>query len=275
MDDVLLSLVSGFPRESRQDTSYFWNNSDRDFSGSVMQFTWSGEGVLRRGKTEKRCRRGEALLMEHGQPTEYYYPRDGREPWVFTWINFGGASGMWRHLIATHGDVVSFDAEGEAIRLLEEIASRYRKKDFADRYEVSELLGRFLSAVGRELERGPGLGRGPVERARDFLRDHHRRPINIKEAAAHLGISREHLTRIYREREGECPAQYLRHLRLETARRLLRGTSMPLGDIAEQSGFGSPAHFSRAFRAAAGISPSDYRAGKSGRAQKDLRARRG
>jgi AraC-like DNA-binding protein len=79
-------------------------------------------------------------------------------------------------------------------------------------------------------------------------------------AAAHHMSTRQ-LHRLFRQ-EGTTVAALIRSRRLERARRDLADPALahtPLHTIAARCGFGAPAHFSRVFRAAHGMSPSDYR----------------
>jgi len=202
--------------------------------------------------------------MAGGDVTEYFYPPGATEPWVFAWLNFRGVAAHWRRLIDRHGDVLDLDPEGDAVSIVLQIARLYETKAFVDRFQASDLLGRMLAALGRELSLSRIEEATPVRRSQEYLRDHHRRPLNIKEVAARFALSREHFTRLYRQETGRTPAAFLRELRMKTARHLLRTASMPVSQVAEQSGFGSATHFCRAFRKTFGLTPESYRArGKS------------
>ncbi|MFG2563453.1 helix-turn-helix domain-containing protein [Streptomyces sp. NPDC048496] len=79
-------------------------------------------------------------------------------------------------------------------------------------------------------------------------------------AAAHH-MSLRHLQRLFRD-QGMTVSGLIRERRLERCRRDLadpRLGSHPVHAITTRWGFTSAAHFSRAFRAAYGMSPSDYR----------------
>lgn len=72
--------------------------------------------------------------------------------------------------------------------------------------------------------------------------------------AQRLGLSREHLHRLFRSVVGLTPGEYSRCARMHAARRLLReGAS--LADAAQASGFTDQAHFSRWFRRIFGVTP--------------------
>lgn len=77
--------------------------------------------------------------------------------------------------------------------------------------------------------------------------------------AAELGVTATHLTRACRATSGRAALELLRERRLYEARRLLSETVTPVQDIASGLGFGSAAYFSRAFHAATGKTPSEFR----------------
>ena len=55
--------------------------------------------------------------------------------------------------------------------------------------------------------------------------------------------------------------------RFERAKDLLAQSGLPLGAIADQLGFGSQSHFTRAFHTAVGVTPSEFRRHALGRLQ--------
>jgi len=255
MLDVLLELRSASLNEVARSPSYNWNNRLRKSGGIIFQYTWSGQGHFQREQTVRTCGPGQAMLMLEGGRTKYFFPKKGGEPWEFTWINFCGARPLVAELIRLHGDVVRLDPHGETVGELKLMARLYETKEFLDRYHAAEILARFLCSLGRELSGLRAKDGVPIRQALNYLRDHHRRPINIKEVADKFSLSREHFTRAFHGETGTTPARFLRDLRLQTARHLLQGTRMTLREVAGQSGFGSSTHFCRAFKNAFGHSP--------------------
>ncbi|MCK6694218.1 MAG: AraC family transcriptional regulator [Thermoanaerobaculia bacterium] len=61
---------------------------------------------------------------------------------------------------------------------------------------------------------------------------------------------------------GLSPGRFIRFIRLQKARELLRQPGRTIAEIAFETGFGSPAHFTRLFVKMFGMTPSAYR--KSG-----------
>ena len=89
---------------------------------------------------------------------------------------------------------------------------------------------------------------------RDFTK-----PRGVADYARDLGVTPTHLSRVCRATSGRSALALLIDRRLYEARRLLRDTDLPVQNIARDTGFGSPAYFSRAFRAEIGSSPSEFR----------------
>lgn len=93
-----------------------------------------------------------------------------------------------------------------------------------------------------------------------WLSDHYGEPITLELLAGRYGLSKQGLIGKFRRHTGTTPMQYLTTLRMERSRQLLRNTTLPVGEIARQCGFENIYYFSRAFKTAAGCSPTAYRA---------------
>ncbi|MDR5901824.1 GlxA family transcriptional regulator [Halomonas icarae] len=84
-------------------------------------------------------------------------------------------------------------------------------------------------------------------------------PLTTHELAEHLGVSRRQLERLFKKHLQAVPSRYYMGLRLQRARRLLRESDRPAGEIALLTGFSSAAHFSTTYRNHFGQTPSEER----------------
>jgi transcriptional regulator GlxA family with amidase domain len=82
--------------------------------------------------------------------------------------------------------------------------------------------------------------------------------LTLDEAAARMAMSKRSL-RMEMERVGISWREYKRLRRIRFAMDLLRDPRIPVGDVAEQSRYGSAAHFSKIFKEVSGKSPSEWR----------------
>lgn len=77
-------------------------------------------------------------------------------------------------------------------------------------------------------------------------------------------MSPSNLFRKMKALTGLSPNQYIRSVRLSRARVLLSQSDLPIGTVAEKTGFSNHQYFSRLFRTETGMTPSTYRrAGKN------------
>lgn len=86
-----------------------------------------------------------------------------------------------------------------------------------------------------------------------------RRPVGVSHFAESLGVTPTHLSRVCRAVSGRPALDILVDRRHFEACRLLRDTSLPIAEVARQTGFRSAAYFTRAFKSRASMTPSAFR----------------
>ncbi len=116
-----------------------------------------------------------------------------------------------------------------------------------------------VGVVTRQSTETLALGDPILIRALSFLRQHAARALHVEQIAQHVGVSRRVLERRFMDYLRRSPADEIRRVHLERARKLLLGTDLPMARIAELSGFGSQAYFSELFRRHTGSTPVEYR----------------
>lgn len=129
---------------------------------------------------------------------------------------------------------------------------------------VTQLLGQLARA---RTSRAPAKAqaeesaRGPETRVRAYLAElQHRFHENekIDNITARLGLSRRYFTRLFRQVAGTSWLKYVRNLRLEHAKALLRRGDRTILSIAFESGFDDVSTFYRAFRASEHATPQGW-----------------
>ena len=104
----------------------------------------------------------------------------------------------------------------------------------------------------------------PVQalRVRRYIEDNYSSNITMNILAKASGLSPQHLNRLYRAAFNENPLDHLWRLRVRRGAYLLRHTGMRISQIAYQTGFKTPNHFSRLIRQKYESSPKELRAKK-------------
>lgn len=97
-----------------------------------------------------------------------------------------------------------------------------------------------------------------------YLQENLEKPLNLSDISQRFSYSLSSIKRIFKAETGYSVMEYLSRLRMEKAEKLLRETTLPVGEIALETGFANVYYFSNAFRKHSGMSPSRYRGeGKS------------
>lgn len=83
--------------------------------------------------------------------------------------------------------------------------------------------------------------------------------LKISDLARLCGMSERYFSRLFSRFYGTPPKQYIMNMRLGLAKSMLQNGNTPVGKIASICGFSSSYYFSREFREAVGLSPTEYR----------------
>lgn len=100
-----------------------------------------------------------------------------------------------------------------------------------------------------------------VQRAEDYIRAHYSEPITMDVLARHAAISARSLHKGFQQYKGISPMGFLRQVRLQKVREALlqardTGRAVQITRVALNAGFSHLGHFSQAYRAQFGESPS-------------------
>jgi AraC-like DNA-binding protein len=74
------------------------------------------------------------------------------------------------------------------------------------------------------------------------------------------GMSASHFSQLFRQSMGLSPYRYVLTVRIDKAKRLLRGSRLGVLDVALATGFADQSHFAKTFRRVTGTIPTVYRA---------------
>ena len=83
--------------------------------------------------------------------------------------------------------------------------------------------------------------------------------LDVSMLSSLLRVHRSTLTKLFSERIGRTPGRCILDYRFELAKTLLRGSNLPIGEVATRCGFTSLGSFSRFIRRGTGLSPLAYR----------------
>lgn len=228
----------------------------------LFHFAVHGRGVLHNEHGDFPVEPGQGFFISPEETT--VYAADLQDPWEYYWIGFKGdeAREILRGFEIDPVQPVVYAENSEAVlEIFEKMIPLYQTPSHS-RYELMAYLYLILA----QLHNSPETGRHRVnvaesyfEQARRYIRDNYAYAINVEDIAAHVGIDRTYLYRIFMERLQISPANYLLRVRMERARQLLMTTRLPVYQIALSTGYSDISHFSGTFKKYFGTPPSRCR----------------
>ncbi|MDO4293806.1 MAG: AraC family transcriptional regulator [Eubacteriales bacterium] len=99
----------------------------------------------------------------------------------------------------------------------------------------------------------------PLSDAISYVESHLDQAVTVQQMAEIAGYHPSHFTRLFQERMGISPGQFVLRKRTERAEELLTATSLPVSAIADTLGFGSQFYFSNFFKKQTSMTPTLYR----------------
>lgn len=128
--------------------------------------------------------------------------------------------------------------------------------------ELEAFYSANLSACARKMEaiRESKGNHGIVQRVRGYIEENFSNPdLSLSLLSDQFHMNTSSLSTLFKEEFGEKFVVYLSQVRMEHAKELLRGTSLPIQEIAEKVGYLHQMSFIRAFKKTVGTTPGDYR----------------
>ncbi len=118
-----------------------------------------------------------------------------------------------------------------------------------------EITGEFFRAERRLETRRPGW----LAKAIEMIQDNFPRRLTLTSIADEVGVHPVHLAQSFRRFQGCTIGDYVRRIRIDYACQELIQSDTSFTDLAIAAGFADHSHFTRTFKRAVGMLPSQYR----------------
>lgn len=207
---------------------------------------------------------GQGFIIYPGQINTY--SADQEQPWKYVWLEFDGLR------TAKYLSEAGLDA-AQPIYRPKSMEQADQLRDImlyiANHYNASTLhLTGYLCLFLDELIQSSALRKSPTEtQLRDFyvqeaigyMEMNYARELTVEELASVCQLNRSYFSKLFRQKEGCPPQEYLIRLRLSKATDLMVNTKMSINDISIACGYPNQIHFSRAFKQRYGMPPREWR----------------
>ena len=231
---------------------------------AIFQYTIAGEGVFRNASGTHLIKPGCGFLCEsHDPEITYSYPSGAKTPWQFLFVDIAGrAAHVFIHdLINKFGALYELPPTHPvierlmALRVYDQVGCLLSATE--NTRLVLDLLQALLASKESALEKNPD--HVLVKRVHEYIQAKMATRITVSSLADDLGISREHLTRVFTTQSGMSPYQHILACKIECACGLLRSENPPsIKEITTRLGFDHVDHFTRAFKRITHCAPREF-----------------
>jgi len=235
---------------------YSWGPGVRDHY--LMHYIISGKGVYQVGGRSYSLSKG-AIFLSYPDES-IFYQADEEEPWEYCWVGFQGTEAK---LLLDQTDLradnptissVSDEVYKEMMRIYESRGSLPHQAAF-----MTGALYQLLAVLIRDRRASVPHREGDcVRRACEFIANSFALPISVEDVAAHVGLSRSRLYRLFMAEMKLSPVQVLTQYRIRQACVLLRRGDLSVKAVAASVGYENQLYFSRRFREIMGTSPTQF-----------------
>ena len=97
-----------------------------------------------------------------------------------------------------------------------------------------------------------------IRRAQQFISTHVREKLTVPLVARHVDVSPSYLTALFRKNLQISPGEYIRRIKLQESKQMIREDNMNFTEIAAALQYSTVHHFSRQFKDKFGITPTEY-----------------
>lgn len=166
--------------------------------------------------------------------------------------------------------VIRGKGQEEIAAVVETIISENAEDNFAKVTMLQALALELLVQVSRSINSqakeqkivSEGSADDLVDIACAFIEDNYKLDLNASSIADHVYLSTGYLTRVFQEKLGLTPMEYLNKYRVSKSEDLLLETDLKISNIAELTGFTTTQRFNFNFKKINDCTPSDFRKGK-------------
>lgn len=239
---------------------------EKGFHEYQILYCTEGSGIFKtEGKEYKICK-GDAFFFRPYVPHEY---RPVKSPWKTKWITYSGTSAesIADYLGFGKTDVFTVKKLNDLDMLTTSIYEMC-ESDVSDKeIKISWMLYKIIIKLGACRSNIPQNG-GMTQKEKfqklapviELMKNECSADLSLEVMADEIGVTPNHLCRLFNQVYGVTPIKYLTQLRINTAKNFLCSQNeMKIGDIALKTGFHDASYFCSVFKKNEGMTPEEFR----------------
>ncbi|EHK2365304.1 AraC family transcriptional regulator [Clostridium perfringens] len=232
---------------------------------AVIHYVTKGYGTFKFNGKVFNLKQGDIFILLKGMQVEYVASID--DPWEYYWIGFSGsnANEYLNRTSITNSCVANCKENSKIPQIILnmcEISKTYnpsKSDDILLLKELYSLLYTLIEEFPKPFEYKDKELHTYIQDALNFINSNYMHSITVQEIADYVNLSRSYLYKMFIKNLGISPQRYLINLRMYKATLLLKGTKLPIGEVASSVGYSDSLLFSKTFSKHFSMSPLNYR----------------
>ncbi|EDT78025.1 AraC family transcriptional regulator [Clostridium perfringens] len=232
---------------------------------AVIHYVTKGYGTFKFNGKVYNLKQGDIFILLKGMQVEYVASID--DPWEYYWIGFSGsnANEYLNRTSITNSCVANCEENSKIPQIILnmcEISKTYnpsRSDDILLLKELYSLLYALIEEFPKPFEYKDKELHTYIQDSLNFINSNYMHSITVQEIADYVNLSRSYLYKMFIKNLGISPQRYLINLRMYKATLLLKGTKLPIGEVASSVGYSDSLLFSKTFSKHFSMSPLNYR----------------
>ncbi len=203
------------------------------------------------------------IIIPAGEPHSYWASEES--PWSIYWLHFAGAKTQHFNKFCCQVIPISRasnarvdDRINQFNELLTALEMGFSKEniEYANLCLNSILASFFYVNTFRSVKgiRSSNL----IDLSVFYMQQNLTKCLKIEDIAAHVKLSKSHLSKLFRNKTGSSPINYFINLKMQEAIRLLTNKSFRIKEVAFKLGYSDQYYFSRIFTKQIGTSPASF-----------------
>lgn len=232
---------------------------------AVIHYVTKGYGTFKFNGKVYNLKQGDIFILLKGMKVEYVASID--DPWEYYWIGFSGsnANEYLNRTSITNSYVANCEKNSKIPQIILnmcEISKTYNPSSSDDILllkELYSLLYTLIEEFPKPFDYKDKELHTYIQDALNFINSNYMNSITVQEIADYVNLSRSYLYKMFIKNLGISPQRYLINLRMYKATLLLKGTKLPIGEVASRVGYSDSLLFSKTFSKHFSMSPLNYR----------------
>jgi AraC-like DNA-binding protein/quercetin dioxygenase-like cupin family protein len=203
-------------------------------------------------------------LFAYGPGISHHISGDAADPLVKYFVDFAGtnATTLLRSCGLSPGRVSEVFPANVLSPLFDELVQvglQVRHESAGLCVKLLECLALRIVGARTPLAGGETLAFATYQQCRRHIEQHSRRLRTLAQITGECHINNAYLCRLFRRYDNQSPYQYLLRLKMNYAAERLQQPGALVKQVAAETGFPDPFHFSRVFTSIFGLSPANFR----------------